>query len=305
MRNKVLCWLCICALLWTMAIPARAAGLSGESQCCLTLYYAQNSVGFEGLEIRIHRVAEVSPSGRITAVAPFDAYPVQFNGITSQQEWRTVAETLEAYIVSDGVAPLSTESTDASGKVVFAGLDAGVYLVQSVLVQNGNGDYLFDEFVIFLPAPQEQGEPIRHVEASPKCGSFLPADEYTVIKLWKDSGDGDQRPASVTVDILRDGVLQEQKVLSSENDWTYSWRVVGDQGKWTVVERDVPEGYQVTVTANGATFLITNVSTTPPEVPPTGDTSSLGFYIALLCVSGVALLILGTRGGRRKDDEKK
>ena len=68
---------------------------------------------------------------------------------------------------------------------------------------------------------------------------------------------------------------------------------------------NVPEGYRVTVTANGTVFLVTNVSTTPPVVPPTGDTASLGFYVILLAVSGLLLVLLSSRHGRRKDNEEK
>jgi hypothetical protein len=107
------------------------------------------------------------------------------------------------------------------------------------------------------------------------------------------------------VDILLDGVVKEQVTLNAENNWTHSWRAVGENGKWTVVERNVPEGYRVTVTANGTVFLVTNVSTTPPVVPPTGDTSSLGFYVILLAVSGLLLVLLSSRRGRRKDNEEK
>lgn len=302
MRKRASRWLWILVAFWILALPVCAARAGA---CSLTLRYVQNTVGFEDLQISIYRVADISSSGKITATAPFDTYPVQFNGITSQKEWDVVADTLEAYVVADGVKPLAMRSTDQHGTVVFDGLDTGVYFVRSVVAENDSGRYLFDEFLIFLPALQEDGTYLYDVEASPKCGNFVPAEEYQVTKLWKDSGDGDARPTFITVDILLDGVVKEQVTLNAANNWTHSWRAVGENGKWTVVERNVPEGYRVTVTANGTAFLVTNVSTTPPVVPPTGDTASLGFYVILLAVSGLLLVLLSSRRGRRKDNEEK
>lgn len=300
MRKRASRWLWILVAFWILALPVCAARAGA---CSLTLHYAQNTVGFEDLQISIYRVADISSSGKITAAAPFDTYPVQFNGITSQKEWDVVADTLEAYVVADGVKPLAMHSTDQHGTVIFDGLDTGVYFVRSVVAENDSGRYLFDEFLIFLPALQKDGTYLYDVEASPKCGSFVPAEEYKITKLWKDAGD--KRPVSVTVDILLDGVVKEQVVLNEKNNWTYSWRAVGENGKWTVVERNVPEGYQVTIDASGNFFVITNVSTTPPVVPPTGDTASLGFYVILLAVSGLLLVLLSSRHGRRKDNEEK
>lgn len=302
MRKRVSRWLWVLVALLLLALPVCAAG---AGKCSLTLRYAQNTVGFEGQEISLYRVADIAAGGKITATAPFDAYPIEFNGISSQQEWQTVAETLEAYIVADRLQPGAVGTTDDAGTVVFAGLDAGVYFVRSVVAENDSGTYLFDEFLMFLPALQEDGTCLNNVEASPKCGSFVPAEEYKVVKLWKDSGSGDQRPDCVTVDIFRNGVLYEQQTLSAENNWTYTWRASGDRAVWTVVERNVPDDYRVSLNVTGNVFQLTNVSTTPPLVPPTGDTSSLGFYVILLAVSGLSLVLLSSRRGRRKDDEEK
>ena len=300
MRKRASRWLWILVAFWILALPVCAARAGA---CSLTLRYVQDKAGFEGIPVRIYRVAEAQSGGSYGLVAPFDGYPVNINGITSQREWRTVTTTLAAYIAADAPAPTAVGNTDSTGTVVFKGLEAGLYFVEGVTAENANGVYCFDEMMVYLPTPQEDGTYLYDLEAAPKCGNFVPAEEYQVTKLWKDAGD--KRPVSVTVDILLDGVVKEQVTLNAENNWTHSWRAVGENGKWTVVERNVPEGYRVTVTANGTAFLVTNVSTTPPVVPPTGDTASLGFYGILLAVSGLLLVLLSSRHGRRKDNEEK
>lgn len=300
MRKRASRWLWILVAFWILALPVCAARAGA---CSLTLRYVQDKAGFEGIPVRIYRVAEAQSGGSYGLVAPFDGYPVNINGITSQREWRTVTTTLAAYIAADAPAPAAVGTTDSTGTVVFKGLEAGLYFVEGVTAENANGVYCFDEMMVYLPTPQEDGTYLYDLEAAPKCGSFVPAEEYKITKLWKDAGD--KRPVSVTVDILLDGVVKEQVVLNEKNNWTYSWRVAGNKGKWTVVERNVPEGYQVTIDASGNFFVITNVSTTPPVVPPTGDTASLGFYVILLAVSGLLLVLLSSRHGRRKDNEEK
>ena len=302
MRKRASRWLWILVAFWILALPVCAARAGA---CSLTLRYVQDKAGFEGIPVRIYRVAEPQSGGSYGLVAPFDGYPVNINGITSQREWRTVTTTLAAYIAADAPALTAVGPTDSTGTVVFKGLEAGLYFVEGVTAENANGVYCFDEMMVYLPTPQEDGTYLYDLEAAPKCGNFVPAEEYQVTKLWKDSGDGDARPTFITVDILLDGVVKEQVTLNAENNWTHSWRAVGENGKWTVVERNVPEGYRVTVTANGTAFLVTNVSTTPPVVPPTGDTASLGFYVILLAVSGLLLVLLSCRRGRRKDNEEK
>lgn len=307
MRNKVCRWICICVVLCIMALPVHALTVSGPGTaqpCSLTLHYAQNKVGFEDLEIRIYRVAELRTTGDIVPVAPFDAYPIGLDSIDSQREWQMAAETLAAYIAADGLQPDAVGTTDATGTVVFSNLEMGLYFVEGVVAENSSGIYQFDEFMVCLPTSQGGGQYLYDVEATPKCGSYIPVEEYKVTKLWKDSGNSDGRPASVTVDILCDGVLQEQVALNVENNWTYTWRTTARTGKWTVVEREVPTGYRVTITENETTFVITNTFDVPPEIPSTGDTSSLGLYVVMLSVSGLALLFLGTRGGRRKNNEE-
>lgn len=74
--------------------------------------------------------------------------------------------------------------------------------------------------------------------------------ELTVEKRWADGVPG---VPSVTVDLLQDGTVMEDKtvVLNSENGWTYTWHDLPKGPKYTVSEHRVP-GYDATYTVESS-----------------------------------------------------
>lgn len=266
--------------------------------CSLVLEYSRDGQGFTGLEISIYRVAEIYEDGSYALTAPFDVYPVKIHDIQSQMEWREAADTLAAYIEADQLEPTSTALTDEQGRAYFSELETGLYLVREVSGRNEEGICVFENFLLFLPTPNADGTASFDVQAKPKS-TVIPEPEpeeitYQVLKLWKDEGSQNQRPASITVDILKNGEVQETVVLDTANNWSYTWTVPKGDDVWTVVERDVPEGYTVVITSNQTIFTITNTGEPPePTTPETGDTFPLQLCILAMCASGIMLIVLG------------
>ena len=310
----VLCLL----LLWALAVAAGA--LDTGRSCSLTLRYAQQDAAFPGLDIRIYRVAQFHADGTYERVEPYASWPVNLQGITSQKQWQDAASTLDAYITANGTAPYRTEITDGNGSVSFRDLESGIYLVSGAVAETPEGAWTFDRFLIFLPTPTETGHRYD-VEALPKCSDFTETPEkvqYSLLKLWQDEGLEELRPEAVTVDILLDGAVQDTVVLSAANSWSHTWTAEAGIGQWTVVERDIPEEYWVTVTGDRTAFVITNSrmewnpddpgggnDPTIPEIPPTGDIFPLWLWIVVLCLSGIALALLGIGLGRGQRREKR
>lgn len=296
----MLVMLCFALLqpLWAGAVTP----LDPEADASLTLHYQKDDAAFPALQIGIYRVAQAFPDGTFELIAPFAFYPVNIHDISQQAQWKDVATTLLSYITANQVLPDQQAQTDDAGTVRFTGLETGLYLVREVTAENTDGVYLFDAFLVYVPTPQPDGTYEYHVEAKPKCVSFLPKTQYTVTKLWQDDGHQAYRPKEVVVDIYKDAILVETQILSGENDWTYTWVVTGeDPGIWSVTEREVPEGYKVTIRQNGSVFSIINARRTDPEPPPqTGDTFSPLPWILAMCFSGILLLILGIYRRRRK-----
>lgn len=304
MRKRILPLL-LAAILFAVLLspfPAHAATLlDPNAEAELTLHYQKDGTAFSDLQIGIYRVAQVVPEGSFELIEPFASYPVNIHGITAQEQWNHVAQTLCSYIVADGVKPDREERTKEDGTVCFSDLKTGLYFVREAVAQNSKGTYVFNQFMIYLPTPQTDGSYQYDVEAKPKCTDFVPNTQYTVTKLWQDSGKKNLRPKAVTVDIYQDGALKETQILSAANNWSYTWQVSGeDHSKWTVTERDVPEDYKVTVQQNGNTFSIINTRPTKPDTPQTGDTFAPLPLILTMCLAGLLLLILGLYGRRHQ-----
>lgn len=301
----LLCFFLVCPL------KGRAAELETERSCSLTLEYSANGQGFDGLEIHIYRVAEAFSDGTFELINPYSTYPIKIHGITSQKEWKDVAYTLTSYLNADQVEADQTGKTDGNGKITFEKLKTGIYLIDRVTTKNSKGMYTFESFLLYLPMPTGEGEYEYQVSAKPK---FVFEEKEidgtaTVLKLWKDDGKESQRPDAVTVDILQDGNLWKSIVLNEDNDWFYSWKIPEGSGQWSVVEKNVPEAYTVTTSANGVSFVIVNTRTdeNPGEIelPQTGDTAPMWLYIGAMSVSGLILIILSVSGLRGKNHEKK
>ena len=267
--------------------------LDTDAEASLTLYYQKDGKSFSSLNISIYRVAEAYPDGSFQLVSPFSSYPVTIHDVTNKEDWKRISHTLYSYTVANNVAADAVKATDENGCIVFDKLKTGLYLVASVVADDSDGTYIFDEFLVYLPSQTEDGTYEYNMEAKPKCSSFTAKTEYTVTKLWQDTGDLETRPRQVTVDICKDGELKETVVLSAENDWTYTWLVSeDDRGIWTVTERTACDPYTVTVLQNHNVFSIINAMETLPDAPQTGDSFTPLPWIIIMCFSGIVLLIL-------------
>lgn len=310
MKKGVLRLLCValCLLLLSGTLSVYAADVDTDRLCSLTLTYTKEGVTFEGLEIRLYRVAQMPQVGVFQAVAPFDTYPVALTNVTSQAEWNEIAATLRGYVAADSITPYRVQTTDAAGNAVFTDIEVGLYLVGGVVVETDTAVYTFYDFMMILPAVEEENLHYT-VQAYPKSTQSDPIPqpkEYTVLKLWKDNAKPQQRPTAVTVDIFKDGTLAETVVLDAANDWSYTFTCPDGKSVWSVVERDVPTGYTVKITQRETAFVIVNTLDEPdPGSPDTGETFSWYYVILLLCAVGLAAVILGIGLGRNEHATKK
>jgi hypothetical protein len=127
--------------------------------------------------------------------------------------------------------------------------------------------------------------------------------ELKVLKLWRGDTDQTDRPHSVEVEIFCDGNSYKKVILSEENHWTYTWSVQDDNANWTVVERNIPQGYTATVEKRQSTFVLTNTwknADDPGELPPTGDTTNIMLHILLMLGSGSMLIVMGMIGKKSR-----
>ena len=304
----ILFLLCFC-LHW-MPFQVMAASTSDAvepiipgNKCSLTVSYRHGETAFSGVQVKLYRIADVSADFQYTLTRSFQASGLILDGIRTAGEWNVVRSTLEAHILADNIAPEFTSVTNKDGKASFASLKTGMYLAIVNQVEKDNLHYRFDSALIALPGLEQDGRWQYQVSVNAKGEVLPPVDpdekiEFKVLKLWKGDEGGSDRPESVEVEIFRDGISYEKVVLSEEKHWSYTWSAKDDGANWSVVERNVPQGYTMTVEERQSTFVLTNTWTPtypddPDKPPQTGDTSNIMLYVLLMTLSGTMLIILG------------
>ena len=349
---------CLCLLpcrAQAVSIEGAIEPISTRKVCELTVSYRYNGTPFAGQAVKVYQIANVSADVRYTMIPPFASSGLSLNDVRTDGEWDAIRTTLEAHILANSIAPAMTAVTNENGEIFLANLRPGLYLVSAVRVVSGDLTCFFDSLLIAVPGLGADGRWQYQVAAAPKPEIIppapgpdpdpgpdpgpdpIPVTRFKILKLWKGDGDHD-RPQSIEVEIFRDGVSHQVVTLSEETQWAYSWLAAADGASWLVAERNVPEGYTVTVEERGTAFVLTNTlgQETPPEEPPaeepgaeepgadepgtekpgaddptpgeqppaeapkTGDTPHIVLYTVLMYVSGAVLILLGITG-KRKD----
>lgn len=251
----------------------------------------------QGASLQLYRVADVSMYGEYSLSEDFVSYPVSLEQ-ADQDGWRALASTLSGYVSRDQIAPVQVGTTGANGKIVFADLPVGMYLVVGERCVSGDYRYTSEPFLVALPELDSSENWIYDVSALPKYVRETIHDTVNLeaIKIWKNLDNLEKRPDSVEIQLLRNGKIFDTVMLSEQNDWKYKWEKLDDRYTWQIVENKVPDGYTVTVQVDGNRFIVTNSlkgpedPQTPPNLPQTGV---LWWPVGVLAVSGMTMLLLG------------
>ena len=307
--------LCLCLHLLPYQVMAASTSdavepIIPENECSLTVSYCYGETAFSDIQVKLYRIAEVSADFRYTLMQPFEASGLILDGIRTAGEWDIVRSTLEAHILACNIAPEFTSVTNEDGQVSFGTLKTGMYLAIVNQVEQDDLHYRFDSALIALPGIEQDGRWQYQVSVNAKGEVLPPVDpdenvELKVLKLWRGDEGRNDRPKSIEVEIFCDGSSYKTVILSEENHWAYSWSAMDNGSSWTVVERNVPQGYTMTVEERQSTFVLTNTWTPtypddPGKPPQTGDTSNIMLYVLLMISSGSMLIILGITGKKSR-----
>ena len=314
-------------LLFPLLVSLRAAAAGGNS---ITLICCRDETVLTGMEWKLYRIG-VRHDTAVEFVPELSGYSMDL-GDLSVKAVDTAAKTIESYVTAAGLAPVAQGQTDAAGSVTFGGLNNGLYLASGKTLQIGNTIYVPSALLMEINNSNTELD----YDAYPKFYYTTLSEEtkeYTVKKVWIDSENANgQRPAELTVDLYKNGQLQESVVLNESNGWEYSWKTKDDGSEWTVAEREIPEPYAVMIDSNSTQFLIRNTyqettttegsttettetteTTTEPPVtepavttttPSLVQTGQLWWPVIPLALGGVILVGAGIsmRAGKKKDE---
>ena len=314
LKRKIAIFLCaLCFCLRLIPFYAQAIGTEDavepiipEKECALTMFYGCDGTAFADVTVKLYKIADVSADYQYTLTGKFAGSSLILNGIRTTGEWNAVRSTLEAYILAHSIQPDDTAITGGDGKVCFETLETGMYFAVVGQVAYGDIRCDFDSALVALPGLGTDGHWQYQVEVNAKPAMLPPVQpdeelQLHVLKLWKGDEGSINRPRSVEIEIFRDGISYETVTLSKENNWSYTWNVKNDGASWMVVERNIPEGYTMTLEQRETSFIVTNtlnVDVPPVNPPQTGDTFNLLLPIVLMSISGSMLVLLGMIGKR-------
>ena len=265
----------LCTIMVLLMLPMQvfaAGAIDLERDVALTVSYKDGSTPLAGVEFSIYRVADVDAYAysEFTLTDEFASSNVSVNNLDSSG-WRTAAGTLAGYVQLNGIKALDSGSTNDDGLLTFPTdksivMKPGLYLVIGQKHTQNSTIYTAEPFLVSLPALNEIENAWDYVgTASPKFTSTPiipiipdPDVDRKVIKVWDDEGYEHNRPEQVIAVLLRDGVPYDSVVLDEDNDWTYRWTGLDADYTWTVTEKEVPNGYTVSIRKEGITYVITN-----------------------------------------------
>lgn len=307
--------LLIALLIIVMLVPGQvfAAGrINTAAATSLTLNFIPEEIAAEGTEFRLHRVANVSSSGKFTATTQFAEYQLDF-GDMNEESWREMAAALQGYIAADKIAATATAKVDENGVAAFKELPVGLYFVAGDVFRANGKYYTPQAFLICLPNLDENDDWMYDVETSikyesePEPGKDEESPSLEILKVWKDD-DYSGRPESVTIEIYKDEELYKTVTLNEDNDWRYKLKGIDKGAVWSVKEKDVPDGYRVVIENQTGRIVVNNVKPDIPETPTTPEeklpqTGVLWWPVPMLIAAGLVFILLGYLRRRGNENE--
>lgn len=257
----------------------------------ITLKYNYDDYEFNDVNVKLYRIAAITEDFQYELEDEFKDYEININGIKTNDEWDNLKQTLEAYIKADNILELENYLIKEN-TVEIKNLKVGLYLIETEVIDTEDYILSFNSHLIHIPNLNDDGYWNYDIEIYPKSNIFTPKYEkveYTVIKQWEDNKQ--DRPKSVEIEIYDDENLVFDEILSSENNWTYKWTTEDDGSIWNVVERNVPEGYSVTILNDERNFIVVNTNTNYEENNPQ-TIDNINLYVYLLIGSFIGLILL-------------
>lgn len=289
MGRKLISMLLIAWIL--LAMPAAAFAeeldLDRTGSISVTLMHPEDKIPIEGAELSLYYVAKVKNSNGTHVRYTFtDA----FARCGRELDDPALARALDSF-VEDHAAPVAKRVTNETGKAVFDDLPLGLYFVKQTNEVEGYAPC--SSFLVTVPN-YDNDDFFYHVNASPKT-DIARLTSITIRKVWN-TDETIEIADSVTVQLLRDGIVIETAVLNQENDWQVTYEELPESDGYSIVEVDVPDGFLATYSQSGYVFTVTNSASLI-------QTGQLLWPIPVLALAGMLLITVGTVALRKTRDE--
>lgn len=284
--------LCLVLMLlsWPTVMASETVDLNAD--CTLKVHYTHDQVPIADAQFWLYRVASTDQQLRLTMTGVFADITI------AQEDLSGTALRLYDRVQEAAVKPVASLTTNELGWGSSSRLRPGAYLLVGQPTAQGEQTHYVDPQLVILPQQLEEGGWSYQLTIWPKSTEIptgIEPIDITVVKVWKDAGYEEDRPASITVRLLKNGKTVSTVDLSQKNQWTHTWTNLLPNADWSV-EEDVPKGYVMGVEALDETFILTNYR---KNIDQTGQ---LWGPVAVLACVGLAMTAAGIlirRSGRK------
>ena len=318
------------AIILLVSIPGfafAAEEMDGDKPLTLSVSLAGDELVVPGIQFKAYRIAAMDERINFTVNPKYAEYNIDFSLIADQNNWSTLSQTLQNYIIRDGIEADYTASSNEFGWANFGEIERGLYLILAEpftfddvryrvvanMIAAPSVDELTDEWVYDLAIGS-------NYKSESEPAGMLNTSGLQVIKKWVND-ESLSRPEKIDVQLICDGEIIDTVELNQSNEWKHSWDSIEANKTYAVTEKDVPEGYSVSVSSEDDIYTITNSGMTssastssgtqtttppttaaPPSKPPTLPRTGVPWVPA--AILGVSGLILFLAGAVKKASEK-
>ena len=294
--------LCLVVAVLVLPVNALAAGSIDLNHAhSLTVTAVFDGTPISGMQFDAYLIATVDESGELPVLDRYEEYADDLDIRGKNDEgWQEMAQILAREIMLDStLEPTCSAVTDADGVAVFSEIPMGLSLVLGSTMEKDGYVYSTSPFFVMLPEQDLSSNTWNYdVVANAKPGQEPAKEDYEVIKVWKDDCHKDQRPQSITINLICDGEVYDTITLPHNGAWRYTWEDLETNHQWTVTEETV-DGYRdPEIRQEGNTFIITNTCSKPtpppqPDKPSLPQTGQLWWPVPVLIAVGMLLVVIG------------
>ena len=279
MGRKIISVFLIAWILLVMPMAAFAEELDMDrvGSISVTLVDPDGEKPLAGAELSLYYVATVKLN---EANRPSYTFTDAFAGCGTALDDPALTTVLDVF-VQENAASVAKQVTDAQGAAVFTNLPLGLYFVkQTGTVENYAA---CTSFLVTVPNYNDEGY-VYDVNATPKT-DIAKLTSITIQKVWN-TDESTSATDSVTVQLLKDGVVIATAVLNDENEWRIVYTNMPESDSYSIVEVDIPQGFVAAYTQNGYIFTVTNSAFLI-------QTGQLIWPIPVLALAGLCLIAVG------------
>ena len=289
MGRKLISVFLIVWVLFMMPMTVFAQGLDVDrvGSISVTLMDQDGKTPIEGAELSLYQVATVRLNDRNNLSYSFTN---TFEDCGCALDDPALSVKLDAFVKDHSVSAEKLV-TDAHGNATFTNLPLGLYFIKQTSAVAGYA--LCTSFLVTVPNKSADGY-VYDVNASPKT-DIAKLTDITIKKVW--NTDASAKAAdSVTVQLLKYGVVIATAVLNEQNSWQVVYSDMPESDAYSIVEVDVPKGFTATYSQSGYEFTVTNSASLI-------RTGQLTWPIPVLSMAGVCLVAIGIIVLRRTRDK--